>query len=102
MTPMVEEYRTLELERLNQLQQSLAGKVAAGDVAAIATSARISERLCKMLGLDAPTEVRITQQVEQQVEAQFDMFFRAIANDAELSAEVKARVLAIAGNLPRG
>jgi len=56
----VDAYRREELDKLKMLEQSLARAVRDGDVAAIRTSVRISERRSKLLGLDAPIALDVT------------------------------------------
>jgi hypothetical protein len=51
----LEEYRQLELDRLDAMQDALWGKVLEGDTRAIDTSLRLMDRRAKLLGLDAPT-----------------------------------------------
>lgn len=62
-----EEYRALELERLDTAQLAIAQKVKAGDVFAIDRWLRISERRAALLGLDAPVRLRIEQGVEAEL-----------------------------------
>jgi hypothetical protein len=50
-----EEYRQLELDRLDEMQNALWSKVLEGDTKAIDTSLRLMDRRAKLLGLDAPT-----------------------------------------------
>lgn len=58
-----EEYRAIELARLEQLQQSIWAKATAGDLQAIDRVIRISERRSRLLGLDAqpvrPQEIEV-------------------------------------------
>ncbi|MBV6697450.1 hypothetical protein KV557_09970 [Kitasatospora aureofaciens] len=51
----LEEYRQLELDRLDAMQDALWPKVLDGDTRAIDTALRLMDRRAKLLGLDAPT-----------------------------------------------
>lgn len=55
-----EEYRELELQRLDLLMRSLMPKVIAGDAYAADVARKIGESRRKLLGLDAPTKVAPT------------------------------------------
>ena len=67
-----EEYRSLELERLDTAQLAIAKKVQAGDLGAIDRWLRLSERRSKLLGLDAPVKVDIAEHVQTELEAFLD------------------------------
>ena len=54
---LAETYRDMELERLDQVQAAIYGKVLKGDVAAIDRLLKIQERRARLLGLDSPTKV---------------------------------------------
>ena len=49
-----DEVRSLELERLDKMLESIWPKVEKGDVAALDRAVKIQERRAKLLGLDAP------------------------------------------------
>jgi hypothetical protein len=51
----LEEYRQLELDRLDVMQDALWPKVLEGDTRAIDTALRLMDRRARLLGLDAPT-----------------------------------------------
>lgn len=51
----LEEYRQLELDRLDAMQEALWPKVLDADTRAIDTALRLMDRRAKLLGLDAPT-----------------------------------------------
>lgn len=91
--------RTLELERLDAYLLSIARDVQKGDLSAIDRALKISERRCKILGIDAPIELRVREMVAAHVESQFNLFFEAIAEDSLLTTEQKARIFEIAANL---
>jgi len=51
--------RQLELERLDADWLALQERAAEGDTQAISTRLRISERRCRLLGLDAPNRMQV-------------------------------------------
>ncbi|WBP89526.1 hypothetical protein [Kitasatospora cathayae] len=51
----LEEYRQLELDRLDAMQEALWPKVLDGETRAMDTALRLMDRRAKLLGLDAPT-----------------------------------------------
>ena len=53
----VDQHRALELARLDRLSEKNSTGVESGDPRAIQTEIRISERRCKLMGLDAPVKV---------------------------------------------
>lgn len=55
--PHLEEYRDMALDRLEYMRSVIWPKVALGDMGAIDTALRISDREAKLLGLDAPTKI---------------------------------------------
>ena len=57
---LAQEFRQLELERLDFLTRSIWDKVCAGDLKAIDRLLRIMERRSRLLGLDAPNKVAHT------------------------------------------
>lgn len=71
----VEAVRTIELDRLDLVVKVLMPKVVAGDLQAIDRLLRVMERRAKMQGLDAPTKIDITAELER------------MAKDAGLSDE---------------
>lgn len=79
----VDELRDLENARLDRAQAAIWSEVIGGDLKAINTYLRISERRAKMNGLDAPTKVQMAVSVRQEME-------RALADLEEviLDAEV--------------
>ena len=82
-----EEYRALELERLDTAQLAIAKKVQAGDLQAIDRWLRISERRSALLGLDAPIQLK----VEQQLQIELSAFLNSLEN--VLPTEIYKQVL---------
>jgi hypothetical protein len=85
------EYVSLELERYDQYLIALSQKIQAGEVPAINTAIAISERRCKLLGLDAPIQVRIQEGVAAGVEAELRQFLDGL--EAVLDRETFIKVL---------
>jgi len=82
-----EEYRSLELERLDTAQLAIAKKVQSGDLGSIDRWLRISERRAALLGLDAPVRLKI----EQGVEAELSAFLNSL--ESVLPTEIYQQVL---------
>lgn len=61
--PKLEEYRDLELDRLDRLQRGLWKKAAGGDPRAVDSVLRIIDRRAKLLGLDAPQNINLQAEV---------------------------------------
>lgn len=61
--PGVEEIRKQEVDRLLRYLEVLEHRIDMGDDKAVSIAIKVSERLCKMLGVDMPaqTEVQVTQ-----------------------------------------
>lgn len=59
-----ESYRQLELERLDDLLRNLQEGIRAGDTRSIDSAIKVSDRRCKLLGLDAPVAVKIEEGIE--------------------------------------
>jgi hypothetical protein len=58
-----EKLRERELAHLDYLITKLAPKIEAGDTGAIGSAVRVSERRARLLGLDAPAKVEVTNTV---------------------------------------
>ena len=56
--PHLEEYRDMQLDRLERMHQAVWRKAKEGDLRAIDTALRISDREAKLLGLDAPQKIQ--------------------------------------------
>lgn len=56
--PHLEEYRDMQLDRLERMHQAVWLRAKDGDLRAIDTALRISDREAKLLGLDAPTKIQ--------------------------------------------
>lgn len=62
------ELRTIENARLDRAQAAIWSKVISGDLQAINTFLRISERRSKMNGIDAPTQLEMSVTIRQEME----------------------------------
>jgi hypothetical protein len=62
-----EEVRRQELERLDEYLFRLSPAIARGDAKAIDSAVKISERRCKMLGIDAPVQIQVDQIVNAEL-----------------------------------
>ena len=67
-----EEYRSLELERLDTAQLAIAKLVQSGNLQAIDRWLRISERRSALLGLDAPIQLKVEQQLQIELNRVLD------------------------------
>lgn len=61
--PNLEEYRDMELDRLDRLQMGVWAKALNGDSRAVDSVLRIIDRRTRILGLDAPKEVNLKAEV---------------------------------------
>lgn len=64
----VDAYRELEKDRLDKVQTAIWTKVLRGDLRAIDTFLRISQRRAKLLGLDMPENVHISVGIRQEMQ----------------------------------
>ena len=55
--PHLEEYRDIQLDRLERLHMAVWPRAKDGDIRAIDAALRIGDREAKLLGLDAPTKI---------------------------------------------
>lgn len=69
-----EEYRQLELERLDLALKAIASQVQQGNLFAVDRWLRLSESRRKLLGLDAPLQI----QVEEKIEAELQQFLDSL------------------------
>lgn len=60
-----EEYRTMQLLRTERSMRAIWPQVIAGDLFAVDRMIKIMERQAKLLGLDAPTQVSVTDDTKQ-------------------------------------
>ena len=77
--PLVDEVRKQEVDRMQRILDRLEARADEGDDKALALQLKVSERLCKMLGADAPQQV----QVEKTEVTQVDVAIRELMSDME-------------------
>jgi hypothetical protein len=68
----VDEYRTLMLVRLERATRAVWPQVVRGDLFAVDRDVRLADRQAKLLGLDAPTRVAITDDTRERVQSLVD------------------------------
>lgn len=90
--PNVEAIRKTEIDRLMRYLDMLDERVSDGDDKAISLALKISERLCKMLGADMPTQVQVEKTEVTQVDlALQDLINRQKAQNALRKADAEQR-----------
>lgn len=67
----VEELREIENARLDRAQASIWTQVLEGNLAAVDSFLRLSQRRAKMNGLDAPTSINLSIGIRQEMETAF-------------------------------
>jgi len=68
----VDQMRELEGARLDRAQAAIWSKVLEGDVKAVDTFLRISQRRARLFGMDAPTAINVNVGVRQEMEQALD------------------------------
>jgi PAS domain-containing protein len=86
-----EEYRRQELERLEEWLNRLETAIERGDEKAIGRAIQISDRRCKLLGLDAPIQLMVQEQAESQIDEELRSFLTSI--QSLLSADAYREVM---------
>lgn len=61
--PNLDEFRDMEIDRLDRLQAAVWGKAASGDLKAIESVLRIADRRIRILGLEAPKDINLKADV---------------------------------------
>lgn len=90
--------RVIEGRKLDHYELKLQADINKGDVPAINTAIRISERRCRMMGLDMPQQHEITVSKEEEaladqlVEEFLEDFRRAAREDEEHDTESESEV----------
>ena len=80
-----ETLRAMESRRYDEYERRLQPGIQDGDVKAIGVAIRLSERRCKLLGLDMPVQHEV--QVDAETAALADQVVSALADLADLAAE---------------
>jgi hypothetical protein len=74
----VEDLRELQLERLERLLAATWPKAVKGDTRATDTAARLIQQMCKLKGLEAPTQVELSHRIEMESTAVAEAVLAAI------------------------
>lgn len=88
--------RELECSRLDDMLQGIYEQAKAGDLGAIDRVLKIGEQRQKILGLNAPIDIRMKEIIYQKMQVQFDAFFGKIYADRKIPEHIKERLLAMA------
>lgn len=90
--PKVDEYRQIQLDRLEKLLGHLAPKVVEGSATAISQSLAIHDRIARLLGLDSPVKVdhTVTETTQEDI-ALAAMIREAKAKNAAEEARMKGQ-----------
>jgi hypothetical protein len=75
-----EEVRSLEISRLDSYLSTIWAAIGKGDTRAIAAAIRISERRARLLGLDAPVEVKIQAEAAAIATNEFALLLSRLAD----------------------
>jgi hypothetical protein len=88
--PKVDEYRQIQLDRLERLLSHLSSKCAEGNTSAIAQAIAIHDRIARLLGLDSPIKVdaTVTETTQEDI-ALAAMIREAKAKNAAEEARLK-------------
>jgi len=90
--PLVDEVRKQEVDRMLRYLEVLDARIDEGDDKAVSLAIKVSERLCKMLGADMPTQVQVEQTESSSVDlAIMDLIARQKAQNAAAQAEAASR-----------
>lgn len=77
----VEQLREIENQRLDRAQAAVWTKVLEGDLKAIDTFLRISQRRSRINGLDAATKIDLTVGIKQEMEAALDELHQVVLGE---------------------
>lgn len=90
--PLVDEIRKQEVDRMLRYLEVLDARIDDGDDKAVALAIKVSERLCKMLGADMPTQVEVNKTETTSVDlAIMDLIQRQKAANELSRAEAASR-----------
>lgn len=82
-TPLADELRKREYERLERYLKVLDTRIDDGDDRAVTLAVKVSERLCKMMGVDLPTRIEVERTETTQLDlAVQDLISRQAAQNA--------------------
>lgn len=92
--PLVDQVRKTEVDRMQRYLDSLEDKIDSGDVQAVNTAIKVSERLCKMLGIDTP----VTQTVEHVEKTELDSAIQSLLDEMNDRNAAAKRIAAMKGD----
>lgn len=75
--PLVDEVRKTEVDRLLRMLDALEDDARAADPKAVSLVIKISERLCKMLGADAPQQIHVEKTETTQMDLEIQELIRS-------------------------
>jgi hypothetical protein len=88
----VEELRDIQSDRLERLLVGVWTKALKGDIKAVDSAARLIERICKLRGLDPPTQVQLSARIEMESTAVAEAVIAAI-DSLGFTPEVRMKAL---------
>jgi hypothetical protein len=92
--PLADDLRKVEVARLDKYLAALEPDIATGDPKAINAALRVSERRCKLLGIDAPVQVEVTHSVQSSVDAELEALAAELGlHDPTLPSAVTSTVI---------
>lgn len=71
LQPVADEYRALQMQRLDAMRRGIWPKVERGDARAVEVAVKIEEREAKLLGLDMPQQIVAASLVQSDVVIRF-------------------------------
>lgn len=83
--PLIEEVRKQEYDRMMKILDKLEDRAQDGDDKALGLMLKVSERLCKMLGVDAPQQI----QVEKHEVTEVDVAIRELISRQKAQNELR-------------
>lgn len=91
----VEELRDLQSERLERLLAGVWGKALKGDTKSADTAMRVITQLCKLRGLEPPTQIQLNARIEMESTIVAETLI-AVIDTLGLSPELRVRALDLA------
>lgn len=95
LTESVEELRQVQDDRLNRLLVACWGNALKGDVKSIDTASRLIQQMCKLHGLDAPTQIQLTARMDLEATIVSETLL-AVVDSLGLPPEMRVRALDLA------
>lgn len=95
MTEGVEELRDLQVERLERLLAGVWKGAVGGDTKSADAAGRLITQICKLRGLEPPTQVQLTARIEMEASIVTETLI-AVIDTLGLAPDVRMRALGIA------